>query len=185
MAAHNSPETSQKGIGRITHLSSSMVNNYIKDLQKDGLLTTTGKTNRTTSYHLTPAGQDELMSLLKDYSAEIIRLYGDAKREVRERLTKVHRKGIRTVALFGVAETAEVVSAAIKDRPLVVKAIFDNDKKKQGMPFNGLIIQPPELLKGIDVDAVVITSFGKQKEIHGLVRQLVGNRIEIVRLSDL
>lgn len=185
MAIHNSPEISQKRIGQITHLSSSMVNNYMKKLKQDGAMTIAGNTNRTQSYHLTPAGDNELMSLLIDYSAEIIRLYGDAKREVAKRLSKVHLKGIRTVALFGVAETAEVVYAAIKKGPLVVKAIFDSDKRKQGQPFNGLIIQPPELLKGIDVDAVVITSFGKQKEIHAFIRQLVGERIDVVRLSDL
>lgn len=185
MAVHKFPEISQHKIGRITHLSSSMVNNYIKELQEDRVMTITGDTNRTCEYHLTARGREELLSLLLSYSAEIIRLYGEAKGEIARRLHQICSDGIRTVVLFGAAYTAEVVYAAIKELPLEVAAVVDSDQRKQGKPFGGLIIQPPAILRNIHADAVVITSFGKQEEIHDFILRVVDSKIKVLKLSNL
>ena len=185
LSIYNSPSISQSQIGRITHLSSSMVNNYIKELQEEGLIEIIGDTNRTLSYHPTPSGKNELMSLLIDYSTEIIQLYGAAKREVAQRLNSLHSDGVHTLALFGAAETAEIVHTAIKETPLTVIAVVDNDPRKQGKAFNGLIVQHPEVLKKIPVDAVVITSFGKQDEIFDYIKQNFDNTINVVKLTNL
>lgn len=185
LSIYNDSQVSQHKIGRITHLSSSMVNNYMKALQEEGLIIITGETNRSRSYHITRSGQGELISLLLAYSAEIVQLYAAAKREVAERLDNLHSEGIRKVALFGAAETAEVVYAAIRETPLSVKAVVDSDPKKQGKRFNGFAIQPPEKLKEIDVDAIVITSFGRQEEIYQQIRLLLGKGMKVKKLSDL
>ena len=185
LAIHDSSQISQHKIARIAHLSSSMVNNYIKELHERRLIKIAGRTNRTQRYYLTPSGRELLISSLLSYSSEIIRLYGGAKRQLSKRLQRIHEEGIRTVALFGAAETAEVVLAAIKETPLTVAAVMDSDSAKQGKPLNGLTVQKPESLSQIEVDAVVITSFGRQEEIHDDVRKLVGNEMKVVRLSDL
>jgi DNA-binding MarR family transcriptional regulator len=185
LAIHDSCRTSQHKIARLTHLSSSMVNNYIKELQDRGLITVKGNTNRTVRYHLTSSGRDILTSSLLSYSSEIIRLYSGAKHELAKRLYVMYEEGIRNVALFGAAETAEVVLAAIRKTPLTIAAVVDSDPAKQGEKFSGLTVQNPEVLRQIAADAVVITSFGRQEEIHDRLRQLVGEGIRIVRLSDV
>jgi len=184
LAIHDSSRVSQHQIARIARLSSSMVNNYIKELHEQRLIKITGDTNRTQRYYLTPSGREMLISSLLSYSSEIIQLYGGAKRQLSKRLQRIHEEGIRTVALFGAAETAEVVLAAIRETPLTVMAVMDNDSAKQGKPLNGLIVQKPESLSKIEVDAVVITSFGRQEEIHNDVRRYVGDGMKVVRLSD-
>ena len=184
-AIRSAPRISQHKIAEIIYLSSSMVNNYMKELEKHGLITVSGNSNRTQEYHLTSSGRDELISLLLSYSAEIIQLYGGAKREIVEKLRYLHFEGIQTVALFGAAETAEVVYAAIKETSLTVIGMVDSDRVKQGKPFNGLTIRAPEELSEINADAVVITSFGRQEEIYERVRRLVGKEIKILKLSDL
>lgn len=185
LAIHNTPKISQHKIGQITHLSSSMVNNYIKKLQQKGDITVNGKTNRTLSYHLTSSGHNQLTSMLLEYSAEIIQLYATTKREVSERLRSLKEEGISKVALFGASETAEVVYTAIKHIPLTVSAIVDSDPSKQGKQFNGLVIQKPEILKSIVSDAIVITSFARQEEIYKEIIQLVGEGVKVKKLSDL
>ena len=162
-----------------------MVNNYIKCLKEEGVITVSGKTNRTQSYHLTASGKTELRESLLAYSSEIVRLYSAVKEEIAEILRSFYDDGIRTLVLFGVAETAEVVYAAIKESSLVVIGVIDSDPTKQGKPFNGLIVQKPETLEQIDPDAVVITSFGKQEEIHERILQLVGDKIKVKKLSDV
>lgn len=185
MAIYNDPKVSQHKIGRITHLSSSMVNNYIKKLQQGGLVSINGNTNRTQTYHLTSSGHNKFIASLLAYSTEIIQLYGASKQELGKKLNKIYSEGIKSVALFGAAETCEVVYAAIKDTHLTVIAVVDSDRIKQGKPFNGLMIQPPELLREINPDAVLITSFGRQEEIYNRILEIVGERLRVKKLSDL
>ena len=184
-AVHDQPNISQHAIGRIAHLSSSMVNNYFKRFKVEKLVRVSGKTNRTQSYHLTEEGRGFLRNSLLSYSAEIVQMYGAVKREIATILRSFYKDGIRTVVLFGAAETAEVVHAALKETDLVMIGVVDNDTSKQGKPFNGLIIQPPEKLKEIKPDAVLITSFGKQEEIFADIRSLLEDQIPIKRLTDI
>jgi DNA-binding MarR family transcriptional regulator len=185
LAIHNSPRLSQHKIAQMTNLSSSMVNNYMKRLQQEGLVRMTGKTNRTQRYHLTPHGQKELFALILKYSAEVIQLYSAAKRQVAERLVRFHSEGIRSIALFGAAETAEVVHAALKDTPLTVTGIVDSNPGKQGTRFNGFVVGPPESLREMNADAILITSFARQEEIHGCIQQVLGDGVQVRKLSDL
>lgn len=185
LSIHDNSRISQHKMAEVTHLSSSMVNNYIRELQKEGLISVSGETNRTQRYHLTSLGKKELISSLLSYSSEIIQMYTGAKQTVAERLHGMHKEGIRTVILFGAAETAEVVLAAMKQIPLIAKGVVDSDPEKQGEKFHGLTVESPEKLSQMSADAVLITSFGRQEEIHGFVRQLVGDGMRVVKLSDL
>jgi predicted transcriptional regulator len=185
MSIRNEPSASQHKIAKCANLSSSMVNNYIKCLKAEGVITVTGKTNRTQSYYLTRQGQNELRESLLAYSNEIVQLYSAVKCEISQIMKGFYREGIRTLVLFGVAETAEVVYAAIKNSPLVVIGVVDSDPAKHGQPFNGLIVQAPRKLEEINPDAVVITSFGKQDEIHECIRELVGEKIMIKKLTEV
>lgn len=185
LAIYEKPRSSQHVIGQFVRLSSSMVNNYMKVFKQDGLVKVLGKTNRTQSYHLTEDGGKTLRQSLLSYSAEIVQMYGAVKREIAVILRGFYAEGIRTVVLFGAAETAEVVHAALKETDLIMIGVVDSDKAKHGKPFNGLIIQAPNKLLKIMPDAVIITSFGKQEEIFNTVQTVVGDRIKIKKLSDI
>lgn len=184
-AINESPENSQNDIGEKTNLSSSMVNNYIKDFKQENLITVTGTTNRTQNYFLTDKGRAVLSELLMGYSAEIVQLYSTVKHEISHILGGFYDEGIRTVVLFGAAETAEIVHAAIKATDLVVIGIVDSSREKQGKPFNGLTIRKPEDIRRINPDGVIITSFARQEEIYHDVLKLVDDRIKIKKLSTL
>jgi len=185
LAIQHTPDTSQHKIARMTHLSSSMVNNYMKVFQREGLIAVTGRTNRTQRYHLTAAGRTALMAASLAYSSEIIQLYGGAKRHLVDRLNRAYDDGVRKVALFGAADTAEVVFAAIKQTPMRVAGVVDSDPGKQGRLFNGLVIEAPEALAGRALDAVIITSFGRQQEIYECAERLLNNETKVLRLSNL
>lgn len=185
LAIQGDPKISQQKIGEIAHLSSSMVNNYMKKLQSTGLVCVDGDTNRSMSYHLTSSGRDKLVSSFIAYSNEIVQFYGAAKRELGKNLNELYLNGIRNVVLFGGSETCELVLGAIKETLLNVKAIVDSDQLKQGKFFNGQIIQSPQILKNFETDAVVVTSFGKQEEIYTDLFELVRDRVKIVKLTDL
>lgn len=185
LAIHSDSKNSQHKIGEVAHLSGAMVNNYMKDLQQSGLVSVNGDSNRKMSYHLTSTGRDMLVSSFLAYSTEIVQFYAAAKHELGRKLNELHSEGIYNVALFGAAETCEVVLAAIKETPLRVNAIVDSEKSKQGVYFNGIIVQHPERLKQIQPDVVIITSFGRQEEIYSYLVELVGENLKIIKLTDL
>jgi DNA-binding MarR family transcriptional regulator len=185
LAIQGNPEISQHKIARLVRLSSSMVNVYIKQFQRENLITVTGSTNRTQKYHLTPSGQSKLMDFLLSYSAEIIRLYSAAKQEIAKKLKTIDGSTTHNLALFGAAETGEVVYAAIKNTPFQVTTVVDSDPSKQGSSFNGITVRHPDFLRDSGVDAVVITSFGKQEEIYAYLQKVLGNSLRVIKLSEL
>ncbi len=184
-AVNESPDNSQSDIGEQTKLSSSMVNNYIKFFKGQKLITVTGNTNRTQNYFLTEKGRGLLTRSLLEYSAEIVQLYSAVKKEIRNILNCIYEEGIRTVVLFGAAETAEIVHAAIKDTDLVVIGVVDNAEEKQGTFFNGLKVRKPEDVVKIKPDGVIITSFARQEEIYAYLKNLVKDGIAIKKLATL
>ncbi len=185
MCIHHKATASQNIIAERTCLSSSMVNNYIKQLKQEKLLTVSGETNRTRSYHLTKWGMQYLREHLLDYSASIVQIYIEIKQEISAILNNFCEQGISTAVLFGVAETAEVVYAAIQNTAMKIVDVVDSDILKQGKIFNGYLIKSPQHLKNIKPDAVVITSFARQEEIYRDIRQIIDRNIKIIKLSDL
>lgn len=185
LAIYENPASSQKAIGTSTHLSSSMVNNYMKYFTDEGLVTVSGDTNRTKSYHVTEAGYEILTSSLLDYSAEIVQLYSSVKKEIIHILNGFYNEGIRNIVLYGAAETAEIVYSAAKEAQLQVTGIVDNDKEKYKKPFNGFTIKSSDEISEIDFDAIVIASFGKQEEIYQDIKKITGGKVLIKKLSDL
>ena len=78
----NDSKISQHKIGTASNLSSSMVNNYIKEFLANELITVSGETNRSQQYHLTVKGREELKSFLDSYSAEINGIHDNAQESI-------------------------------------------------------------------------------------------------------
>jgi predicted transcriptional regulator len=80
----NDSKISQHKIGTAANLSSSMVNNYIKEFLANELITISGNTNRSQQYHLTDKGRKELKAFLDSYSAEINGIYENAQESIKK-----------------------------------------------------------------------------------------------------
>jgi DNA-binding MarR family transcriptional regulator len=182
---YEEPSISQKILGQSTHLSSAMVNNYIKQFREDGLIRITGSTNRNTRYHVTEAGHETLTNLLLEYSAEIVQLYSAVKKEIVTILESFPSEGISDVVLFGAGETAEIVYTAIKETELEVIGVVDNATDKHGKMFNGIRVRKPSDIMKIRPDGVIITSFAHQEEIYAYLQELVKDEIVIKKLSTV
>ncbi|BDQ38495.1 hypothetical protein SYK_28550 [Pseudodesulfovibrio nedwellii] len=173
---------SQFELGKQLHLSGAMVNQYLKQLQSEGLVEFFPINGKSYSYTLTDQGRQSRQRMFSDYSSETVRLYSTIKEFVLDRLTVLESQGKRKLALFGASETCEVVLSALRDTGFQVLALLDNDTKKQGQIFNGHVVSAPHVLDQVDCDAVVITSFGKQAEIYEQLKPYSEKRgFQIVR----
>ena len=183
-AIEKKPHISQSKLASEVGLTSSMVNNYIRDLSKEELISIKGKTNRTMSYNITLKGLKKKTSLLVAYTLETTGLYQDAKQEFAQKLQRIYDEGIHNAVLFGAGETAEIIYNASKSKDLEIIGIVDNDPDKQGKLFGNLIIQPPEFIERINPDAVIIASVGRQGEIHSQIHSLHDKGIAIRTISS-
>jgi predicted transcriptional regulator len=176
---------SQHGLAQESHLSSSMVNVYIKELAKEGLIRISGNSNRTIAYHLTHSGKSFLDKHFLEFSAETVQLYAAVKKEFIRILRQYESKGIRTLVLFGASDTGEIVYAAIQYTRMAVLGVIDSDPAKHGKLFRDKIIQPPVYLPEIAPDAVLITSIARQDEIQEQIEKMIPSNINILKLVNL
>ena len=183
-ALEQNPAISQHTLGQEVGLTSSMVNNYIRDLSENRLISIKGTTNRTMSYNLTPKGIRERMSLLISYNLETTVLYMDAKKEFSRRLQKIYEEGIHRAVLFGAGETAEIIYNASQSQKLKIIGVVDNDPTKQGKLFGNLIIKPPRCIEEIKPDAVIIASVGRQEEIYKQIAVLMTKGIAVIKIGS-
>ena len=173
---------SQFELGKQLNLSGAMVNQYLKQLQGNGLVEFLPVNGKSYRYTLTDQGQQSRRQMFSDYSSETVRLYTTIKDFVLEKLGGLREGGKRRLGLFGAAETCEVVLSALRDTEFQVVVLLDNDKRKQGQIFNGHVVSAPHVLDQVDCDAVVITSFGKQTEIYEQLKPYSDKRgFQIVR----
>ena len=164
-------------------MSGAMVNQYLKELQAEGLIEFKPVNGKSYQYELTQAGQKLRLQLFSAYSSETIQIYTALKNAILARLAPLHRKGLTKIALFGAAETCEVFLSAIQGQPFEVTTLLDNDPAKQGRVFHGHVIAPPEVLENLKCQAVVVTTFGRQDEIFAQIAPLCREKnLEIIRL---
>jgi DNA-binding MarR family transcriptional regulator len=173
---------SQHELARKIGVSSSMANNYMKQLVGRGMVAASGHTNRTMTYAVTRKGNGRLTGLMSTYSREIARLYSIAKREIEKRLLQLHQAGIKTVVLFGAAETGELVYGAAKNTPLRIVGWVDSDEAKHQVRFGEIRVTSPADIERFKPDAVLIASSGRAEEIRRQLRHLPGKGIAIVTL---
>lgn len=187
LSIHADANTSQHILSEKTGLSVSMVNGYIKKLAAEGIIDTVDRNCRDKEYYLTQRGKEKLNNMLFSYSAEIVRLYGQARGELVAQFRKAFsaEEEIR-VALFGAADTADLVIRALSELEQVrIVAVVDNDSKKWWTTIGNHEIWPPDNLKNVRPDTVIITSFGRQEEIYRTVCNLEECGIRVLRLTPI
>jgi predicted transcriptional regulator len=159
----------------------AMVNNYIKIFVKKGHISVQGN-NRDMRYLITAAGEQYRFSLLLSYFRETVGLYKNVKEEIRLKLSEFLAEGIRSIVLYGAAETAEITIGAADRIGMKVIGVVDGDVTKQGREFFGNIIEAPSKIEEIMPDAVVISSSGYQDEIYRSIKQYESQGIKIRKL---
>lgn len=184
---------SQTQLARFSCTSSAMVNQYLAELHREGMVQFAPVNRKSFAYRLTDKGQEARRNMMEQYCAEMVRGFASIKELVRRRLEPLaERRGRLSapapepdqppqaavplrlaplrLALFGAAETGEVVLAALEGTPFEVTLVVDNDTAKHGTPFHGHTVQPPAVLLTepglLAVDAVVVSSFAHQRAIQ-------------------
>lgn len=176
------PSVSQHVLARKIGITPTMVNNYMKYLVDEKMVSMEGETNRQTRYFLTTKGKSRKRMLLSQYITEVSDLYSACKSEFAKRLNEFYRNGMKRVVFFGAAETGEIAYQAANTTSLEVIGIVDNDSEKLHKQLADMVIQPPDCIEELSPDAVIITALGHPDEIYRQLRPLKEKGIIVKRL---
>jgi len=184
----NSNKITQDKLAHYIHSAPSMINAYIKQLEKEGFLIKNKKTKRNVEYIITKKGIDRKNYLLVTYMNELIELYNLTKINIELFVKNLIKRNYKNCVFYGAGETAKVIIKVIKEMSkLDFKLIFlvDDDINKQGEKFEGYDVFNNEKLKKCDIDAVIITSCIYENEIRDKLRKLNYPGKKVVSFFDI
>ncbi len=171
----NSNKITQDKLAHYIHSAPSMINTYIKQLEREGFLIKNKKTKRNVEYIITKKGIDRKNYLLVTYMNELIELYNLTKINIEIFIKNLIKRNYKNCVFYGAGETAKVIIKVIKDmQKLDFKLMFlvDDDINKQGKKFEGYDVVSNVNIKKHDIDAIIITSCVYEKEIRNKLRKL-------------
>ncbi len=177
------PNVTQTDLAKKAGIVPAMVNNYIKNFTRDGIVNVDGNKTRNVRYILTPDGERRKFDLLMSYVKETVTLYKNAKEGLKTKLNDLVEESIKTVVLYGAADTAELAFSAADEVGLDIVAVVDSNLKKQGTEFLGMIIESPDIIEELSPDAVLISSFGYQDQIYDDIKYLEEIGIKVRKLQ--
>ena len=184
----NSNKITQDKLAHYIHSAPSMINTYIKQLEKEGFLIKNKKTKRNVEYIITKKGIDRKNYLLVTYMNELIELYNLTKINIELFVKKLVNRNYKNCIFYGAGETAKVIIKVIKDMPKLdfkLKFLVDDDINKQGEKFEGYDVVSNVNIKKHDVDAIIITSCVYEKEIRNKLRKLEYSDEKIISFFDI
>ena len=184
----NSNKITQDKLARYIHSAPSMINTYIKQLEREGFLVKNKKTKRNVEYIITKKGIDRKNYLLVTYMNELIELYNLTKINIELFVKNLIKRNYKNCVFYGAGETAKVIIKVIKDMPKLdfkLKFLVDDDINKRGEKFEGYDVVSNVNIKKHDIDAIIITSCVYEKEIRNKLRKLEYSDEKIISFFDL
>ena len=184
----SSNKITQDKLAHYIHSAPSMINIYIKQLERKGFLVKNKKTKRNVEYIITKKGNDRKNYLLVTYMNELIELYNLTKINIERFVSNLIKRNYKNCVFYGAGETAKVIIKVIKDMPkLDFKLMFliDDDINKQMEKFEGYDVVGNMNIKEYDIDAIIITSCVYEKEIRNKLKKLKYLDEKIISFFDI
>ena len=183
-----SKNITQDKLAHYIHSAPSMINTYIKQLEKEGFLVKNKKTKRNVEYIITKKGIERKNYLLVTYMNELIELYNLTKINIEAFIKNLIRKNYHKVIFYGAGETAKVIIKVIKNMPKLdfkLMLLIDDDINKQREKFEGYDVVSNVSIKKHDIDAIIITSCVYEKEIRNKLKKLKYPDEKIISFFDM
>lgn len=173
----------QAELARRCGLSVAMLNNYMKELCRMGLIEYRRKNAKSISYHITPAGREHLEKIQEELIDEMVNLFAEAKERIRNRILSHAPEMFRRVVLFGSGPLAELAFHALAVADVSVMGVCDDDPAMAGKEWCGREVINPSQIKYMAPDAVVIADHRRTAEICGRLGALSELGIALIRLD--
>jgi DNA-binding MarR family transcriptional regulator len=177
----SSVKVTQRSLSKKLGIALGLTNAYMKRLINKGFIEIQRAGAGGIRYILTPAGAVEKSRLTYEYLLYSFKFYSNARRQIANVLQSLSSQGISSLVFYGAGEVAEVTYISLHETDLVLAGVVDDGRA--GERFFGFEIFPPERLKELEFDRVVVTSFRYQDKIVSRIKALGISEERLFRLS--
>ena len=156
---------SQRKLSERLGVALGVTNACLKKMANKGQIKIKGINHKRISYFLTPEGFTEKARLTYHFLEYTVHYYIDLKRNLAEKLDSISRQGVKRAVFYGAGDVMEVAFVISHEADIELLGIIDDDKAKQGTKKFNFTIGGPETIKGLDPDAIIITSMRYKDKI--------------------
>lgn len=165
----------QREMSKAIGIAVSMINNYVDEYEKKGLIKRKKHSTKTVEYFVTKKGMERRKLLNIWYLKSSHEVYLSAKDNIIKFLNQIINKGFKKILLYGAGEVAEIMLQVMNDDnniPLEVLAVVDDDMNRQSEVIVNLPIISKENIEQYDHDGILVSSY----KHHEVIRR---NLVEI------
>ena len=152
-----SPRLTNRILARKLGVSVKLAHGLLGNLVTKGLLHIRKRHSRRWDYFLTAKGIAEKARLTYHFVEFSMQFYREARRRSAEVLADLSRRGVRSVALLGATELAEIASLGAGERGIEIVDVFDG--ARSGRAFLGVTVRPLAEMNDTRADAILMTAF--------------------------
>jgi predicted transcriptional regulator len=164
-------------------LSVAMVNNYMKELCRTGLMEYHRRTIKSVTYHLTPSGAEQFEMLQQELMREMVGMFVASKEYVLARIMSQAPGSLRRVILFGGGHLAQLVFHALELAEVNILGICDDDMDLIGSDFCGREVMSSSQARFLSPDAVIVARSPRTEEVFRSLDSLWDRGIRVIRLD--
>ena len=164
-------------------LSLAMVNNYMKELCRAGLMEYHRRTVKSVTYHLTPLGTKHLETLQLELINEMVDMFVAAKAQIRARIMSQSPSALQRVVLFGCGHLAQLAYHALELTGARILGVCDDNIETIGSDFCGREVLNSSQIRFLSPDAVIIADSQRPEEICRSLQPLLTRGITLIRLD--
>ena len=116
-------------------------------------------------------------------STVAFKFYREARKKLKETLTRLDRGGTKTIAFYGAGDLAEIAYLSLQETNIDLRIIVDEERVAN--PFFRMKIEPPEALETMTVDKVLITKIETSDKVRKKLSDLGVRQEDIVTYQEL
>lgn len=146
---------SQRALAQRLGIALGLANLYVKRLTRKGYIKITTIPPNRIKYLLTPQGFAQKSRLTYEYMRYSLRLYRQARQNLRQALTPLLHEGVKRIAIYGTGEAAELAYLTLKELGLEPAAILDGPGGGRFLDQRVLEVQDASPL---DYDRIVVAT---------------------------
>lgn len=178
----------QREISKKVGIAVSMVNSYLDDYEKKGLIKRKKHSTKNVEYFVTKKGVEQKKLLNIGYLKDSQILYDNAKENIEKFLDQLENKGKHKLFLYGAGEVAEILLHAIfsSDKTqLVILGVIDDDNEKVGKSIYNTPIVSLDMVNDYLYDGILISSYTNKNTIMNKLTQYHYDTNKIYNFFDL
>jgi len=180
--AANAHITQAELAGRCS-LSVAMVNNYMKELCRSGLLEYHRRTAKSVSYHLTPAGVRQLETLEWQQIDEMVSMFAAAKDHICKHIARKSHKASQRVVLIGAGNLAQLALHALEISGANILGVCDENPELIGREVCGRTVLSPSQIRFLAPDSIVVADEIRTEEVNRGLDSLAARGINVIRMG--